>query len=48
MQRPECTDDSCADPSHARHDFVVDCTVIAGGCVCAADHASKAARSLNK
>ncbi|MGW0250884.1 hypothetical protein ACWDYH_30070 [Nocardia goodfellowii] len=33
-RRPECTDDVCIDPEHARHTFIVDCADIAGGCPC--------------
>ncbi|MEV0250030.1 hypothetical protein AB0H76_25770 [Nocardia sp. NPDC050712] len=39
-QRPECTDENCADPEHARHTFIVDCTDIAGGCACTRGRAS--------
>ncbi|MBF6213884.1 hypothetical protein IU433_28825 [Nocardia puris] len=41
--RPECTDDTCPDPDHARHAFVIDCTDIAGGCACAAEEARRSA-----
>lgn len=32
----ECTEDNCTDLDHARHNFVLNCTDVAGGCQCAA------------
>ncbi|MFX0580214.1 hypothetical protein [Nocardia nepalensis] len=38
LGRPtECTDADCIDFDHARHDFVVDCADLAGGCACTSD-----------
>ncbi|MGU3431803.1 hypothetical protein ACNHUS_02190 [Actinomycetes bacterium M1A6_2h] len=31
----ECTDETCVELQAIRHVFVVDCTAVAGGCVCA-------------
>jgi hypothetical protein len=30
----ECTDPECVDLDQLRHSLIVDCTALAGGCVC--------------
>lgn len=36
----ECTDADCVDLDQLRHSLIVDCTALAGGCVCTVTHES--------